>query len=174
MPPLNNTPFPSLGTNRLHLRELTFEDENGIFELRSDDSINKYINRPKAQSITEAKQFIEKIRKGIANNQSLYWVISLKEDPTLIGTICLWNFSADHCEAETGFELMTAHQGKGIMNEALKEVIRFAFEILGLDRINAYTHKENSSSIKLLEKNSFLLSETEDDHLIYVLKRNHA
>src|SRR6266516_1182663 len=45
------TPFPSIATERFNLRPLTIEDENEIFALRSDDSINEYLDRPKANSI---------------------------------------------------------------------------------------------------------------------------
>ena len=54
-------PFPQLETDRLILRQLSSRDEEEIFSLRSSDIVNKYLNRPKAKSIEDAKNFIEKI-----------------------------------------------------------------------------------------------------------------
>jgi ribosomal-protein-alanine N-acetyltransferase len=67
-------------------------------------------------------------------------------------------------------------QGKGIMNESLKSILEFGFKNLNLDLIEAYTHKRNLSSKKLLERNRFILDvnkkdEHNQDNIIYKLKK---
>ncbi|MBL4715434.1 MAG: GNAT family N-acetyltransferase [Bacteroidia bacterium] len=155
MPKINFTPFPSLTTERLTLRQLKDTDDFAIFSLRSDASVNKYIDRPTSTTINEAKQFIIKIHDGIKQNKSIYWVVCLQDDPSLIGTICLWNFSNDKACAELGYELNPSSQGKGLMDEALKSVINYSFHALGLNTIEAYTHKDNVGSTRMLVKNKF-------------------
>ena len=86
---INFTPFPKLATKRLTLRQLNMEDEKGIFVHRSDERILKYIDIPKAETIEDARNFIEKINKGIDENEWVYWEITFKNDSQLIGTICL-------------------------------------------------------------------------------------
>ena len=152
---LNFTPFPNLITDRLVLRQLSVNDENEIFKLRSDESVNKYLSRSKANSVEEARAFINKINTSIHNNESLYWGITLKESSALVGTICLWNISKENETAEIGYELIPDSQGKGIMQEALLKVIEFGFENMKLKTIEAHTHPDNDSSTKLLEKNNF-------------------
>lgn len=164
--------FPILKTERLVLKQLCENDKAAIFLLRSDERVNKYIDRPQQQSIDEALAFINKINMAIEQNQSVYWAISLKNNAELIGTICLWNFSANHLTAELGYELSPTFQGQGIMNEAIEAVLKYAFEIIELESIVAYTHKDNSSSIKLLEKNGFKwevdkIDEENSSNLIY-------
>src|SRR5437868_14158701 len=95
----------SLTSDRLILRKLEDSDVTGIFALRSDPQVNRYINRQAPTEIREAKAFMEKVRKGVAAGESYYWAITLKEDPQLIGTICVWNLSADRKTAELGYEL---------------------------------------------------------------------
>lgn len=61
------------------------------------------------------------------------------------------------------------------MNEALKSVIHFGFNKLDLSKIEAFTHSENQSSIRLLEKNNFHLMEDSRDennpnNIIFVIK----
>lgn len=152
-----------LSSDRLILRQLNDKDDNAIFELRSNDSVNKFIGRPKQKLIHEAKEFIEKINNSIAKKESFYWGITLKENTTLIGTICLWNFSPDKTLAELGYELNPIFQGQGIMNEAIQTVINYASNSLKLKIIDAYCHKENISSIKLLIKNGFIFNENKMD-----------
>ena len=86
---INFTPFPKLATKRLTLRQLNMEDEKEIFVHRSDERILKYIDIPKAETIEDARNFIEKINKGIDENGWVYWEITFKNDSQLIGTICL-------------------------------------------------------------------------------------
>src|ERR1700722_1400183 len=99
-------PFPTLETERLVLRQLDASDENEIFRLRSDEKVNEFLDRPKANTLDDAKRFIEKIAKGINNNENLYWAITLKNEKKLIGTICLWSFSLEKNSAEIGYELL--------------------------------------------------------------------
>jgi [ribosomal protein S5]-alanine N-acetyltransferase len=149
-------PFPRLATPRLILRQLEDRDAPEIFQLRSNESVNQYINRPKAETINDAQQFIHNINTKINNNEPvLYWAIVPKNDAKLAGTICLFNFDEKEMQAEIGYELLPDHQGMGIMQEAFASVINYCFDQMQLKRIEAFTHVQNSSSIKLLEKNEF-------------------
>ena len=155
MQEINFTPFPVLTTERLILRQLKDTDDIAISSLRSDDSVNKYIARSKQTNIDQAKAFIIKINDGIKQNKSIYWVVCLKDNPDLLGTICLWNFSKDKTYAELGYELNPSSQGKGLMDEALKCVLNYSFHTLGLHTIEAFTHKDNVGSTRMLVKNNF-------------------
>ena len=75
----------------------------------------------------------------------------------------MWNFSNDNKIAEIGYDLSPTFQRKGIMDEALKSVVTFGFSKLNLSKIEAFTHKENQSSIRLLENNKFLFIENRKD-----------
>ena len=103
----NFNPFPVLKTERLTLRQLVSSDANEIFALRSNDNVNKYLDRKPAKSIDDAKTFIETINKNIQRNDSIYWAITLTGTNKLIGTICLFNLSDDNFKAEIGYELLT-------------------------------------------------------------------
>jgi ribosomal-protein-alanine N-acetyltransferase len=153
---INFTPFPVLQTERLSLRKLSLDDANEIFFLRSDEKVNKYMERTRAASLEDAHNFINKTNHEIENNQCVDWAIAFKDDRGLIGSICFWNISIEENKAEVGYELLPDFQGKGIAQEALSAVIKFGFEVMELQNIEAYTHKENAASIKLLEKFKFI------------------
>jgi [ribosomal protein S5]-alanine N-acetyltransferase len=151
----NFKPFPVLKTERLTLRQLVNSDANEIFALRSDGNVNKYLDRKPSKSIDDAKTFIQTINENIQRNDSIYWAITLNGADKLIGTICLFDFSDDNLKAEIGYELLPGFQGKGIMREATSKVIDFGSQHIGLNSIEAYTHFENQSSTRLLEKFNF-------------------
>ena len=149
------TSFPILKTERLILRQLENSDDNEIFALRSNDNVNKYLDRQPGKSIDDAKAFIQTINENIQKNNSFYWGITLNTSGKLIGTICLFGFSEANTKGEIGYELLPGFQGKGIMQEAASKVIDFAFRHIELNSIEAYTHAENQGSTRLLEKFNF-------------------
>ena len=157
--------FPILNTERLLLRALESTDAEEVFALRSDDNINKYINRHKAQTIDDAYQFIERIKQNTTNNLSLLWVIELKNDHSFAGSILLWNLNAEKDEAEIGYELLPRYHGKGIINEALKAVLDLAFNTLQIATIVAVVQKDNIPSLKVLEKYNFVFRAEVEDNL---------
>lgn len=151
----NFKPFPVLKTERLTLRQLVSCDADEIFALRSNDNVNKYLDRKPSKSIDDAKTFIQTINKNIQRNDSIYWAITLTGIDKLIGTICLFDFSDDNLKAEIGYELLPNFQRKGIMQEAASKVLDFGIQHIGLNLIAAYTHSENQNSTRLLEKFNF-------------------
>ncbi|HTS45349.1 MAG TPA: GNAT family N-acetyltransferase [Puia sp.] len=170
---MDSTTCPTLTTPRLVLRQLSMDDENEIYLLRNNEKVNTYIARPKSTTREEAGNFIKKIIEGVANHDSLYWAITLKNEGKLIGTICFWNISEDRLVAEIGYELSPVNQGRGIMQEALQVVLEYGFQAAGFTTIEAYTHPENEKSSTLLEKFLFKRKEgkTENEEIVYILRK---
>ncbi|WP_149276636.1 GNAT family N-acetyltransferase [Pareuzebyella sediminis] len=161
-------------TSRLKLRPLNESDWKMVSFLRSDKQVNKFINRPIADTKETAIAFISKINTGIKTNEWYYWAIELKASNTVIGTICLWNFSDDGKVAETGFDLHPNFQGNGFMSEALQSILDFGFEQLQLNTILAFTHFENINAQRLLKQHKFKKSNntTESNNAIRYLLKN--
>jgi [ribosomal protein S5]-alanine N-acetyltransferase len=152
---INFDPFPNLKTERLELRRLKMEDENEIFAIRSDKRMSEYLDRPLYEKIDEARKFINYINNGIAGSEWIYWAVTLKGDPKLIGTICLWQINMKFEKAEIGFELLPDYQGRGLMLEAATKVVEYGFEKMNLGSIEGEVDPKNIKSIKLMEKLNF-------------------
>lgn len=163
---MNIDQFPEITTDRLILKETVVADCNEVLFLRSDIDVNKYIKRPKnrqTKTIEDARKFIQKIKTGFENKEFISWKITLKSNPKMIGTICLWNFSEDFKNAEIGYDLNPVFQKQGIMSEAMNAVLKFGFNTLNLNQVEAFTHVENESSKKLLENNGFTRNNNRKD-----------
>ncbi|HRI20023.1 MAG TPA: GNAT family N-acetyltransferase [Panacibacter sp.] len=156
------SPFPILTTARLTLRQLSDADKQGILALRSDIHINKYLGRLPSETLDDAMKFINKVNENIKNDVSVYWAITITGNENIVGTICLFDFSNENDKCEIGYELLTEYQGQGIMQEATERIIKYGSEKIGLKKIEAFTHKDNQSSIKLLSKFNFIKSATPD------------
>jgi [ribosomal protein S5]-alanine N-acetyltransferase len=173
---LDFSTFPILSSSNLTLRQLTIDDQESIFNLRTDPAINKYLGRTPSKSMEDAIAFIHKINENVKNNNSLYWAITITQTETFVGTICLYNFSIENKSCEIGYELLTQYQGQGMMYEAIQVVIDHVFHTLQFKQINAYTHIENLHSSKLLEKCHFMNTGEYDpevnDLMLYTLSNN--
>ncbi len=154
----------TLFTTRLILRPLNVNDVNTIFALRSDHRNNQYLDRPPCQTTEDAAAFITSILTKTENSGLKYWVISLKDSDTLIGTICLYNQDENSQSAEIGFELLPDFQGQGYMYESVNNVIEYAKNALYLKSINACTHHLNHKSIKVLRQCGFLEIDPESNN----------
>jgi [ribosomal protein S5]-alanine N-acetyltransferase len=155
MTSLSFIPFPNISTNRLNMRQLSVSDENEVFELRSDKRAMEFLGRPLTFSIEDAKQFIKKINSGISEEKWMYWGLSLKDNPKLIGTICIWNILSAENRAEIGYELHPDFQGNGLIQEAIEKAIQYGFETMELSEIDACLNFKNIKSLKILEKHHF-------------------
>jgi ribosomal-protein-alanine N-acetyltransferase len=171
MSEISFTPFPKLSTKNYNLRRLVISDDAKIFILRSDERVLEYLGKPKAKSIYEAREFIDKINNGIENNEWIMWVIETKESSTFIGTICLWNLSDDKSKADIGFEILPDYFGKGIMQEIIPIILDFGFIEMNLDAIEGEVDPRNIKSIKLMKKFGFDYSDELENTIIYSLPK---
>lgn len=153
---INFTPFPNLETERLYLRRIVKEDVNEIFILRSNKETMKYVPRPLAKSNEDALGHITMIEEKIVNNEGINWAITLKNNPKLIGIIGHYKIKPEHFRAEVGYMLLPEYCGKGIITEAIVEVVKYGFKIMKLHSIEAIIDPENLASEKVLLKNGFI------------------
>ncbi|RTE09038.1 GNAT family N-acetyltransferase [Paenibacillus whitsoniae] len=102
------------------------------------------------------RQAIVKSKGDMAADQRYSFLICLKEDDRIIGTVGL-SFvargSLQNCMI--GYSLDQAYNGKGYTTAAVKQVVRYAFEELKFHRIYGEAAPRNEGSIRVLEKAGF-------------------
>lgn len=155
--------YNEIETDRLILRPPNLGDTETIFFMRTDITLNQYIKRKPPGTHEEVHAFINDRIQDRKEGKAIYWVIAYKDKPEqYIGAISLWQFSKDRMTAEVGYDLHPDYHGKSVMSEALKAVLQFGKNILNLKRIEAYTHRDNTASIRLLQRNHFILTDLRD------------
>lgn len=147
--------FPKLQTDRLILRNIENRDADLIHKLRSDETVNAFVGRDNSSTLEKAKEYILKIQNLVEQNKCIYWIITFKENNEMIGSICLWNFDLENEIVEIGYEMLTEFQGKGIMSEAIKKIIEYAFEEIQAKIITAFPSSDNVNSVAMLKKMDF-------------------
>lgn len=158
--------FPELATERLTLRQLTFDDIKPIFRLRSNREINELITRETPKNLNEAEAFIDTCLNEFTNENRVFWGLELKKSNQLIGSIALHRIDLENNFAEIGYELNPDYQDEGYMSEAMSEVLDFGITAMNLKTLEAFTHQNNTASIALLEKYLFVLQPDRRDEAI--------
>ncbi|MHA4896504.1 GNAT family N-acetyltransferase [Pedobacter sp. PWIIR3] len=153
---INLASLPVLETSRLVLREHSLADAAPYLEMRSDELIMKYIDRPRYKDLDESKTVLQSLIDGFYKRTNLLWAIELKDSPgKMIGNLGFWRTELENHRAELGYILHSDYWRKGILTEALTAVIEFAFTTIGLHSISANINPDNVASRQLLLKHGF-------------------
>jgi [ribosomal protein S5]-alanine N-acetyltransferase len=151
------TPFPTLRTPRLVLRRITAADAPALFEMRSNESVLRYLDREPTKSLEEALALIGKMDENLQKNEGIMWALARPEDEArLLGTCGLWKLDPEHHRGEIGYLLHPSAWGQGLMTEAISAVCRHGFEQLHLHSIEATVNPQNAASIRALERQGFV------------------
>jgi len=70
----------------------------------------------------------------------------------LIGAVGLTGFRTQHAHAELGYWVGKDYWGKGYCTEAVREIVRFGFEQLGLNRVFGRHMARNLASGRVMDK----------------------
>jgi [ribosomal protein S5]-alanine N-acetyltransferase len=153
---INFHPFQNIETERLLLRRLNENDADEVLALRGNPEIMKFIPRPLAKSKEDALEHIAMIEDKIVNNTGINWGITIKGSPKIIGIIGHYKISPENHRAEIGYMSFPATNGKGYMSEAIKAVLEYGFEQMGLHSVEAIIDPKNIASERVLQKNGFV------------------
>ncbi len=149
--------LPTLPGERIVLRWMTARDTDALFEIFSDPDTTRFWSTTAMTRKSEARQLLREIREEHAAGQLHEWGLARREDDQVIGTCTLFQLDRDNRRAEVGFALARAQWGVGLMRDGLSTLLNFAFNELGLRRIEADVDPRNQRSIRLLEGFGFKL-----------------
>ena len=145
--------FRHLETDRLILRDIRMEDVQEYYErLWGDGDVCRYLLHNPHQDIGESYEQIQDILQQYEAGKFYRWGITEKGDDSLIGIIGLVRIDEETSQCSFAYLLACDYWNRGYGTEALREVIRFAFEELELKRIVADHMAENPASGAVMRK----------------------
>jgi RimJ/RimL family protein N-acetyltransferase len=141
-------------TERLTIRPATAADLHAVFEIRTLAPVSQWMpDRPDTY-----EGFV--LRQG--KHDALTRTLVIELDGVVIGDLYLhvtdpWAQAevADRVtdqQAEIGWVLDPAHQGRGYVTEATRELVRICFEDLGVRRLTASAFNDNAPSLAVMER----------------------
>ena len=146
---------PVLETERLLLRPFRKEDAEAVFVCwESDPDVAKYMFWTSHNDIEKTKEWIAFEIGQIEKEDWYRFAIELKETGELIGTALIYYEEEVACW-EVGYNLGKKYWGKGYTTEAMRKVMDFAVELLGITEIVGRYAKENPASGNVMKKLGF-------------------
>jgi len=145
-------------TERLSLRLIRQNDVDDIWPFVSDPTISHFMSWSPHVSIDETADFIANVLDAFHQQQSITW--SIQHNEQTVGIISIISIKSSHRaltfdSGELAYWLAPFLQKQGIMTEAGKAVLDFAFNHLGLHRLTVAHDVDNKASQGLIKKLNF-------------------
>ena len=136
----------TLYTSRLKLRQFNMEDRKDVFEFASDEETTKYVTWKTHKTMDQSANIILNYysRGGI-------YAIELRENKKCIGCVDI-RIDEENDKLTFGYILNRNYWNKGYMTEVLNEILRFSFEVLKINRVEAEHYVVNGASGRVMQK----------------------
>lgn len=144
--------LPVLETERLRLRKLSMRDAGDVFAYASVPEVAEHVTWEYHRNISDSMHYLRFITQQYQDGIPSPWGIIHKELGKLIGTIGYHVWSLPNGFGEVGYALSKDFWNKGYTTEAFEEVIRFGFERLRLNRVEATCKLANTASERVMLK----------------------
>jgi len=142
-----------LETDRLILRRYIEADAEPMYtNWASDPEVSKYLTWPTHSSVEVTKSLVTDWIARYENPNYYNWVIELKESGEVVGNISVVEIKEKVGAAIIGYCMGKAWWGRQIMPEALSEVMRYLFDEVGMNRIEACHDPHNPASGAVMKK----------------------
>ena len=150
---MNKAGTQRIETHRLILRRFTVEDAEDMYvNWASDPEVTRFLTWPPHAGVEVTRFVLNDWVSRYEDGSYFQWAIQLKDTGAVIGSIAVVKLIEDLEAAEIGYCMGRAYWGQGIMPEALRAVIDFLFDTVGLNRIAACHDVKNPKSGRVMEK----------------------
>lgn len=140
-------------TARCRLRRIKLSDYTMMFENWAKyEEVCRYFPFSPVDDIEVYRQKVEHWVSNYRSGLYFHWVIEWKETGELIGTINLGNVEEECQMSDTCYILSPKFWNRGIMSEVLAGVLDYAFDEIGLHRVQAEVFEGNDASAAVLKK----------------------
>lgn len=144
----------TLPTQRLILREFTESDWRATLTYQSDPRYLRFYSWTE-RTEPEVRDFVNVFvtQQKEQPRRKFQLAVTQKSDGRLLGSGGIRVHQAEERQADLGYELDPRVWGNGFASEAVRELLRFGFQTLGMHRISAECIAEDAASIRVMEKN---------------------
>ncbi len=154
-----------LKTKRLVLRPFSLADVEDVFEYATSPGWGKYLLRPPKPYMRRDAE--ESVARSLLMPWDSHPRFAMVLDGKVIGSISV-RVEADNQRAEVSYSLSSYQWGKGLMPEALKGVLTWAFDAYNLRKVFARIHVDNKQSRRVAEKLGMKLEGILRAHEVFV------
>ena len=139
---------------KIILREIEEGDLNSIVKWRNDPAILRWLFSYSPLSKVKQRKWYEKYLDDVTQQ---IFIIEVKEEKIPIGTVGLTNIDYKNQRGELTIIIGEKnYRGRGLGDECLNLLVKFAFDEMNLRKIKTLVFSDNEKAIKLYEKCGFV------------------
>ncbi|HET8599209.1 MAG TPA: GNAT family protein [Segeticoccus sp.] len=153
-------PTPTLETERLLLRPFADTDAEELFALQSNAHALRYWDSPPWVDRAPVERFLARCQQLAEEGSGARLAIDRVRDQAFVGWCTVNSWNPEFRSASLGCCLHDTMWGHGYATEAARALLRWAFDTLDLNRVQAETDTRNVASARVLEKLGFVLEGT--------------
>ena len=142
--------IPTLHAERISLRAMHPIDAEDMFDYSSREDVTKYLLWSPHASVAYTRDYLRYVHNRYPLGDFYDWAIIEHESRKMIGTCGFTNIYPSNNSAEIGYVLNPDFHRRGFGSEAVKRVLKFGFEELSLNRIEARFMQGNEASLALM------------------------
>jgi RimJ/RimL family protein N-acetyltransferase len=143
--------LPELASGDVRLRELRLSDAPSLAKTLGSAKVGEHLSSgPK--TVAEAEQFIAWTRRARRAGRYICFGVTTQGVDEVVGLFQLWPLEPSFCTAEWGFALGHRHWGTGLFVTAARRVTAYAFDTIGVQRLEARSAVDNVRGNAALEK----------------------
>jgi ribosomal-protein-alanine N-acetyltransferase len=133
------------------LREWRADDRDALVEMANDESIRRWTRVPSPYTERDAEEWFALTRTTRAAGHQAAFAVVASDDGRLLGSIDLRRNPADPAIGELGYMVGPAARGRRVATRAVELATRWAFEDLGIERMEILIDPRNEPSLKVAE-----------------------
>jgi RimJ/RimL family protein N-acetyltransferase len=143
-----------LRTARLLLRPWQPGDAPAVLAACQDPQVQRWTRVPVPYTEDDARSFVEQLSpQAWASGTAAHFAVLDAADATVLASVSLVHVQEG--SAEVGYWAAPGARGRGVVTEAVRRLCRWAFEELGLQRVEWLAYVGNDASRRVAEKVGF-------------------
>lgn len=164
-----------LETKRLIMRPWQETDAEDLYRYASDPRIGPIAGWPVHTSVTNSLEII----RGVLSEPETYAVV-LKDEGHAVGSVGLMlgkasnNVKIPDDEGEIGYWIGVPYWGQGLIPEAVRELLRYGFEELNIQKAWCGYFDGNIKSKRVQEKCGFVYHHTKENVFCPLINETHT
>lgn len=145
----------TIETERLILRRFVVQDAQDMYNnWATDTKTTKFLPWKTHENVEFTRALLTDYTDNYKNDNVYNWVIEVKEENKIIGSIGVVRINELNFSCEVGYCISSEFWNKGITTEAMRAVIDYLFKEVGFNRIVALYDTNNQASGKVMIKSN--------------------
>lgn len=146
---------PTLTDGVITLRTWSMSDALHVHEMVQDPEIPRFMSIPLSQTPEGVRRWLAGRDSGWASGVDMAFAVESARDGRLLGSIGLERSMDDAAIAEVGYWMGAHERERGFTKRAVRLICRWAFDEVGIERLEITTHEDNGPSQRVAEACGF-------------------